>query len=263
MADIDPEHSEIREALREDLAEAVKPIAAAIRKGDMSTMSLVRLVGEGKIIKKHGRAIADAEDVAALIEKEAPKQATYTPVNPAEYYQDVAFSRAQLKAAINGLQGEEKASFTAMFPDTVLAEAGMDNKDIKAMRDHTMKHYDTMLSEAMLGLNAKTDQELKADGLVKKEIDHVRKAAKMIGERGEEAMHDLKSSPVNEHGVEQLLANVAVHQPTYMGTLMKTGRETLAQQALNDNEHAAHDNSHAEREERRRGSAQGNEAYID
>jgi hypothetical protein len=126
MADIDPEHSEIREALRDDLAEVVKPIAAAIRKGDLSTMALVRLIGEGKIIKKHGRAIADPQDVIELIKHEAPRQSAYAPVNPAEYYQDVAFSRAQLKAAIKSLDGDEKLSFTAMFPDTVLAEAGMD-----------------------------------------------------------------------------------------------------------------------------------------
>lgn len=245
MADIDTEHSEIREALREDLAAAVKPIATAIRKGDMSVMGLVRLVGEGKIIKKHGRAIAAAEDIAELIKDEAPKQAAYTPVNPAEYYQDVAFSRAQLKAAIKSLEGDEKLSFVAMFPDAVLAETGMEQKEIKAMRDATMKHYDTMLSEAMLGLNAKTDEQLKTEGLAKKEVEHVRRAAKLIGKQGVEAIHDLKSSPVNDHGVEQLLANVTVHQPTYMGTLLKQGREALADRAVNDNEHA-------EREERRR-----------
>jgi hypothetical protein len=261
MADIDPEHSEIREALRDDLAEVVKPIAAAIRKGDLSTMALVRLIGEGKIIKKHGRAIADPQDVIELIKHEAPRQSAYAPVNPAEYYQDVAFSRAQLKAAIKSLDGDEKLSFTAMFPDTVLAEAGMDKKEIKAMREATMKHYDTMLSEAMLGLNGKTDEQLKAEGLVKKEIEHVRKAAQLIQEKGEEAMHDLKSSPVNDRGVEHLLANVAVHQPQYMGTLRATGREALAHRAANNNERADNDNDFAEREAARRNGTDGEHVY--
>ncbi|MBX9726242.1 MAG: hypothetical protein K2X09_03160 [Rickettsiales bacterium] len=262
MADIDPEHTEIREALRDDLASAVKPIADAIRKGDLSTMALVSLVGEGKIIKKHGRAIADAEQVQAAIKHEAPKQAVLAPVDPVEYYKDVAFSRGQLKTALKSLEGDEKLSFATMFPDAVLAEAGMKKDEIKAMRDATMKHYDTMLSEAMLGLNAKSDEQLKAEGLVKKEIEHVRNAAKLINSQGEEAIRDLKTSPVNENGVERLLANVVVHQPSHMGTLLSTGKHALANRAENDNLPAENDNEgHAERETSRRNGTDGAEAY--
>ena len=262
MADLDSEYSEIREALRDDLASAVKPIAEAIRKGDISTMALVSLVGEGKIIKKHGRAIADAEEVQAAIKREAPKQAILAPVDPTEYYKDVAFSRGQLKEALKSLEGNEKLSFAAMFPDSVLAEAGMKKDEIKAMRDATMKHYDTMLSEAMLGLNAKSDDKLKAEGLVKKEIEHVRNAAKLINSQGEEAVRELKTSPVNENGVERLLANVVVHQPSYMGTLLSTGKHALASRAENDNMAAENDNDgHAEREAGRRNGTDGAEAY--
>lgn len=262
MADIDPEHTEIREALRDDLASAVKPIADAIRKGDISTMALVGLVGEGKIIKKHGRSIADPEEVQGSIKREAPKQAVLAPVDPVEYYKDVAFSRGQLKAALKSLQGDEKISFATMFPDSVLAEAGMKKDEIKSMRDATMKHYDTMLSEAMLGLNAKSDEALKAEGLVKKEIAHVRSAAKLINSQGEKAIHELKTSPVNENGVERLLANVVVHQPSHMGTLLSTGKTALAARADNDNLSAENDNEgHAERETSRRNGTDGAEAY--
>ncbi|MFZ4541780.1 MAG: hypothetical protein ACOYNL_08250 [Rickettsiales bacterium] len=228
MAVISTEHTEIRDALRQDLAVATKPIVAAIRNGDISTMSLVRMVGEGHIIKKKGRAIASADEVKALIAKEAPKQATYVNVDPAEYYKDAAFTRAQLKTALKALDGEERAAFAAMFPDAVLKEAGMSAKDIKGMRDATAKHYDTVIAQVISGLNAKSDEALKTDGLAENEVQHVRESAQKIQESGVEAVKQLKTSAANENGIEHLLTNAVVHRPEYFGKLNKSGKESLA-----------------------------------
>lgn len=234
MADISSDHSEIREALREDLAASMKPVAAAIRKGELSVMSLVRLVGEGKIIRKHGRAIARADDVAALIVKEAPKRATYVQVDPAEYYKDAAFSHEQLKAALKSLDGEEKSNFCAMFPDAILAEAGMNKKEIRKVREETGKYYDRMLGEAIIGLSVQSDEHLGSRGLSGNEIKEVRRAAEQIAQQGITAVHDLKTSSVHENGLEHLISNVVVHQPEYLGKVLNDGRKKFTEIAADD-----------------------------
>ena len=260
MAELKPDHTEIREALRDDLAAAIKPVAEAIRKGDLSTMSLIRLVGEGKIIKKQGRDLATPEEVSDLVAQEAPKQLSYANVSPAEYFKDAVFSRAQLKEALKALDGDEKAQFAALFHDAVLADAGMDKKEIKAMREATLKHYDSRLCELVLGLNAQSDAELQKDGLSHGEIEHLRKAAAHIESHGEQGIHDLKASPANDNGIEHLLANVivphVVQHPQYMGKLAASGHHKLVEVAANDDGHAG-------REERRRVGAEGVEHYRD
>ena len=251
MSYLDPQHTEIREALREDLAATVKPLAEAIRKGDYDAMGLVRLVGEGKIIKKQGRAIASPAEIEAILEKEEPKQTIYKPVDPAEYYKDVTFSRSQLKAALKTLEGDDKRAFAAMFPDSILTEAGMTKDEVKALRKETANQYDKVLAEAILGLNEKSDEVLKTEGLAHSEIEQIRKAAAAIGAEGVTAVHDLKASAVNEHGIETLLANVMVHQPKYLGKLREDGHNKLQDQPVADDEQ-----DHAGRETNRRATGQ-------
>ena len=229
MADISPNHTEIRDALREDLAAAVKPIAAAIHKGDMNVMSLVRMVGEGKIIKKQGRGIASPDEVKTLIQKDAPKQSTFVQVDPAEYYKDAAFTRAQLKSALKSLEGDERYTFAAMFPDAVLAEAGMSKKEIHAMRAATLKHYDATLADIIVGLNSKSDEVLKQEGLAENEIKVIRDAFGQIQDSGIAAVKQLKTSATHENGIEHLLTNAVVHKPEHLGMLVKLGREQLAE----------------------------------
>lgn len=260
MADINPQHSEIREALREDLATAVKPLAKAIRSGDMNVMSLVRLVGEGKIIKKQGRAIANAEDVAALITKEAPKQATYVQVDPAEHYKNAAYSREQFKKRLNSYKGTERLVFASIVPDSILADAGMTTKEIKEVGDFRAKGvdgkgYDHLIAYETLGLNAKNDDQLDAT-LAKNEIKEVRAAAGQIGQQGIEAVHDLKASAVQEKGIESVIANVLVHKPEYLGKMLEDGRKQFAEIAANEGS-----SQHAAREDHRRDEAANESEY--
>lgn len=210
MSDISPNHTEIREALREDLAAAVKPVAKAIRKGDISALSLIHFVGEGKIIRNHGRAIAAPADIQRLIEHESPKQTSYIHIDPAEYYKDAAFTREDLKTALATLQGNERQHLMMIVPDAVLEEAGIKPDDIKTLRTTTAPQYERILMDTITGLSAKPDKELKTQGLSNTEIKQLRKAYAQVEERGLEAIHDFKASPTNPHGIEQLLSNWAV-----------------------------------------------------
>lgn len=268
MADISDEHTEIREALTDDLMAASKKIAAAIRKGEISTLSLVRLVGEGHIIKKNGRAIAPIAEVKDAIAHMSGRQATYVHVDPADYYKDAAFSHDQLKTALKSLEGEEKRIFASMFPNEVLEEAGMSACDIKAMREAIAKNYDTLVAEAILGLNEKTDAQLKEMGLANNEVKQLREAVSALQETGLDAIKALKTNAANDHGIEHLLTNTVVQHPQHLGMLIKNGREKFDSIAANDampeeeeklvansrsHAHPSH-KSHAKREESRRHS---------
>lgn len=236
MADISPNHTEIREALREDLAAVVKPMAAALRKGDMSVMSLVRLVGEGRVVKKQGRGIAAPDDVMMLIKREAPKQSTYANVDPAEYYKDAPFTRSQFKAALKSLDGEEKLSFAAMFPDAILAEAGMSKKEIKHVREATLKGYDQMLAEAIVGLDA--DAKLKKDAMAESEARHVHQASVNIQEAGVEAVKEFKANSTDEGSPIRILGNAIVSNPQNLGRLVKAGHEQMKTGPVTDEDRA-------------------------
>ena len=231
MADLSPDHTEIREALKDELAAAARPIAQSIRKGDMSALSLVRLVGEGKIIKNQGRAIASAEDVEKLIVRDAPKEASYFQMESKDYYKDASFTREDLKVALKALDGEEKQHLAAMIPDKALIEAGMSSHDVKAVRTAMAKDYERMIAEAVIGLDGKSDEELKKDGMAQKEIDFLHKAFEKIERDGLKAVHEIRSGPNNDNnGVERLITNVTVGQVVkghkdYLGKIIKEGRE--------------------------------------
>ena len=245
-ADISDQHTEIREALMDDVMAVSKKLAHAIRDGEISTLALVRMVGEGHIIKKKGRAIASVGEVADLIRNASGHQSTYVQVDPAEYYKDAAFSRDHLKTALKSLQGEELRIFSSMFPNEVLEEAGMPAKDVKAMREATAKQYDQMIADAITGLHAKSDEALKEMGLAQNEIAQVRDAYAKLEDTGLDAVKSLKTNAANDHGVEHLLTNAVVHNPKYLGALLKDGHDKFANPAANDDALMA-SASHAER----------------
>lgn len=229
MADISDKHTELRDALTEEASQAASIIAKAIRSGEISTLSLVRLIGEGQLIKRNGRAIASPTEVHELVKKFSAKQANYVHVDPGEYYKDAAFTREHLRTALKSLKGDELQTFASLFPNDVLEDAGMSTKEIKAIREATSKHFDQMIAEAVAGLTSKSDAELKTLGFAESELVELRKAASELENQGVEAVKQLKTSATHENGIEHLLTNAVVHKPEHLGMLVKLGREQLAE----------------------------------
>src|SRR5690606_13158308 len=108
------------------------------------------------------------------------------------------------------LEGEERIHFASMLPDAVLEEAGMDKKEIKQIRTAVAKSYDSMLAETLAGLQSKSDEELHKRGLADKEITTLHDAYERVEKGGTKAIHELKTSSTNDHGIERLLTNWAV-----------------------------------------------------
>jgi hypothetical protein len=232
MVDISPNNTEISKSFSEDLAAVARPLAAALRNGDISAQSLIRMVGEGKVIKKQGRSIASVDEVKKLIKLEMPKQTAYSNDDPAEYYKDAPFNRSQLKKMLGKLDGEEKLAFVSMFSDNILIDAGMSKKEVQALRESTAKTADRIRAELVVGLNA--EEKIKTEVLAESEAERVAQASEAIIEKGVGAMKALKTSPTNENGIERLLASAVVNKPEYLGKMLKTGHELMEKAAAND-----------------------------
>jgi|GEM_PF-5607328 len=224
MEAIDPEYTPVRKALDGQLKEIAEPIAHAIKKGDISTLALIRMVGEGQIVKNKGRSLAKPSEVKVLLEKMSGNTAAYTQLDPKEYFADAAFNKKELKEALDTLKGVERESFAAMFPDTVLLEAGLKEAEIKDLRTSTLKTYETSLGKVIMGLAAEEDKALHDMGLAKEEVKEIRDVADKVRSQGDAAVHEVRAKPNNPIGIERLVANAAVGQilaghVDYMGKL--------------------------------------------
>lgn len=230
MCDLSPDYSELRQSLHADLDALVKPIADSLKSGNLNPLMLVRLAGEGKVIKNHGRGLASEADVKKTLEGYEGKSHKINTVDPKEYLAERNFSLAHLKESLGSLSGDEKLDYAASFPDGVLKAAGESEKTIHAAQLHRAKlAYKHMLMHEINGMAAKTDDDLKAGGLGSSQIEQLRKAAEELSERGIDAFEALLSSPTHADGIEHTVNDFVVPKiagdKEYLGKLVAAGKK--------------------------------------
>lgn len=262
MAGFSSEHTEIRDALKQDLLVACQPIVKAVRNGDMDVLSLVRLVGEQKVVRNRGRAVADAEDVAETIARMTAKEAS-THESVAEHLKDASYSVAQLKQVLNMLEGKEQVQVGALFSNDMLRAAGLSDSEIKTMRAQQEKlGKNQILAEVTLGVASESDEALKKEGLAKPEIKLLHEASKAIEQDGVEAIDQFKANHTRPQGIERVLDNWAVPQITkdkqYFGKVVAQGKLKL--EAAEDA--AEQPGRHTAKEHHKRASHAHQEAEI-
>lgn len=227
MADLKDDHTEIREALHEDLTAAVKPIATAIRAGNLSVMALVRLVGEREIIKNRGRAIAEPKEVEALIKGSS----AYVHTDLEEYYRNSPTTREEKKKLLGKLEGDERFIFLSLHPTAVMKDLGVSDKEIKEVVEKSKKNDYKQTAELLVGVHQESQSALKKDGLAKPEIQILDSAYEAIKREGVGALAEFKTSPTNPKGVEKVLADWAVPHikgGEHLGKVIEKGHAKLA-----------------------------------
>lgn len=251
MAAISPDHTEIREALQDELAAAARPIAEAIRSGQLSPLSLIRLVGEGKIIKNRGRSIADPEDVRAAIEQlGGPQAAMELAATDAKiFYKNRSYTRADLKNDLAQIDGASRREFLALFPGPVLEEAGVSSKEIKDAQQFSAQQYHQLLAQAVLGLAAEGETSLKASGATQREIKHIMDLAAQIEAKGDSVISGAVAERVAETIGDRVVPQIK-GKPEYFGRILEVGQRALAQGQ--DDRRAPQSPSHAQRHQRSR-----------
>jgi hypothetical protein len=252
MAKLNPAHAPIRKGLQGKLMDVSELLADELRKGNLHPEMLVRLVGERKIVKNNGRAIAKPKEVAAVLEKMAGIQQKYEHI-PHEKSEEM-FTDHDVKEMVTKLKGEELDLALVALPNERLKKAGVSEAAIDAAEKRSAKKMVEILAESALGLDAQDDTALKALGHDEKEIAEIRDAAQDIRENGLEAVKKHRSSQdKNKVGLDNLVVETMLEKIGdihYLGTLRQTGKQAL--KADREEAVAAADQTHADRLESRR-----------
>lgn len=232
MEGINHEYSQLRGALDPQLKEIAGLIADGIRKGDVPTISLIRLAGEGAVIKNRGRALAKPSDVQVLIEKISGKTANYAEVDPKEFFQDASFNKRDVKEALDALQGDDRLVYASMLPDSILKEAGLSQDEVNGIRDASMKMYETRLANVVVGLSSQPDEQLKSLGLADEEIKQLRDVVAHVKQEGVKGVHDYRSKPTNPVGIERVVTNAVTSHlradREYLGKMLVQGEHAIS-----------------------------------
>jgi hypothetical protein len=258
MADIEPDYTVLRESLVKDLQPVVKPIADAIRKGELSALSLVRLVGEGAIIKNKGRALASAQEVQAAMDRQLGKSASYTQVDPKEFLKNAEYTEQQAIDTLKHLSGQERIEMGAILPKFILEKAKVSKDEMGKMEAYRKAH----IAEVVKPLIAAATQAANENDDKSSKSQQLNEAQAKIERSDDAALAKLMTGPGNQHGIDQLAANYAIPkiigEKIGLGPLLETGRKAAAEMvgsASNDDETRAtgtHGRSFSAREAQRR-----------
>jgi hypothetical protein len=229
MAKLNPAHAPIRKGLGGKLMEVSELLAEELRKGNLHPEMLVRLVGERKVVKNNGRAIAKPHEVRGILEKMAGIQQKYEHI-PHEKTEEM-FTDHDVREMVTKLKGEELDLALIALPNERLKKAGVSETQIEAAEKRSAKKVIGILAESALGLDAQDDKALTALGHDANEIAEIRDAAQDIRENGVEAVNKHRSSrEKNKAGIDNLVVETMLEKIGdihYLGTLRNAGKAAL------------------------------------
>lgn len=213
LADMDSHYSELRPALREDLAELVQPMAAAIRDGRISALTLMHLVGEPQkypIIRNKGRALATGDEVEDMIEKMVGKKSNTRLVDVDDFMARHDMSVEHFKKLLPHATGEDRIKLCALIPNAVLEKVGVSEAEIHKIEEFRKSpEYDAFIRDLTAGLAATEEKDLKHTGMTNTQIKHLDRAAEKLREDSA-AVKEIKTSLTNQDGIEHELLDWAL-----------------------------------------------------
>jgi hypothetical protein len=231
MARLMPDdYAELRSGLNEEREAVATVLAEAIADGGLPTLSLVRLMGEGHVIKQNGRGLVDAEDLKRELVGMTENLRDYAQVSPEEYMKMVAFTEKEARETLSALAPEDRSILASMMPSSVLKKAGMSDEEITQVRTDTAPIYEKNLANLIAGIASQPEQDLKAQGMAAAEIKTLQDAAKAIEKGGLKAVHHMRANANKPVGIEHQVINAAmsqVAQPDYLGKMLHQGEMLL------------------------------------
>jgi len=182
---------------------------------------------------------------------------------PKEFYADRSFTKDEFIKASKQLDGEEKQRFLSLAPNEVLKDAGYSDKEISGIREATKARYDVYLTQALLGLAAESDEQLKQEGMPRSQVRLLRKLADSISEQGTQAVVTSKNGKAHALDAELLVLDFAVPKVlgdrSYLGKLASKGKDAAEaphvpeeDEVVRPQPHGKHAEKYARRAERDR-----------
>lgn len=209
--DSDPDgKNQIGKRLEDRLYKMAKKISVAIRAGELDGMALVQLVGERKLVRRGGKAIASQEVIDNEIERLKERMRHVDQVDEAEYFNEATFTKSELKAAWNSMGNDEREVFASFIPHDILAASGVKLRDVEAAGERNMqkmhKDYHAAIN-ALLDLGDDVLEKLEA---TKSDIKVLNDAADKMAEKGDSAIDKMLPGPGKKEGIDRPLANLMV-----------------------------------------------------
>lgn len=232
LADAEKDAVEIREALKEDLRMVSEAIAERLTKGELDPMQLIRLVGEGQIVKNKGRTIAGVDEVNILLDQMAGTKAHAMSGDAKEYFPGRPFTEQTLRDDFKHLDGEERLLLASSIPDAVLRKIGFKDAEIKEVQQfRASETYKELMAFEIKAVAAKDADELREASIGQTQVKLLHKTSESIDEKGSAALDKLLLSGGHADGVEQAVTDYVVTQmprnKILLQTLLHEGKQLM------------------------------------
>lgn len=202
--EVDRGRHSIGPALMDKFAPLAKEISDAISNRELDAISLVNLVGGGKII--NNRKFITEEQLDGLLETE---RKTFGPREKATLeelltnYQDPKRVMQAIKDNLKTLEGDEKAVFAALFSDDVLLKSGVKRKELHELRTRGHDVFCEFIKAKAVEISGKSPEELKAHNISEPEIQAVREFNELVSSGDKKAITSAIRS-TGEDGTNQI-----------------------------------------------------------
>ena len=235
----------IGKRLEEPLLKVAKPMADAIRDGEMGVMGLVDLVGGRQVLKQQGRRV-DLMHVEENIARTAKMFPAMQYGDADKQLDQAPYTEAEAKEAFAKLPADERMVLGLMVPPAIRAKLGDSVENIRADYQQFEAHKGDVLSkcEAFLKEAATRDTDALANlGWLKDEITAIQKLGKAAEKGDHKAIEKAIKSPANS----PLVAGLAIQEIQAHGRIVPamSAKPVVAESANDASEVVAHNDNAA------------------
>lgn len=202
--EVDRGRHEIGPALMDKFNPLAKQIGEAISNRELDAISLVNIVGGGKVI--NNRKFTTSEKLDDLLEYEidhfGPREKK-TLEELLSNHQDPKKVMQAIKDNLQNLKGDERAVFAALFSDDVLLKSGVKRRELPEMRGRSTKIFCEFIQAKAADISQKSPEELKAHNISEQQIQKVREFNELVASGDKKAIISAVRS-TDESGENQI-----------------------------------------------------------
>lgn len=196
--EVDRGRPTIGPALMEKFNPLIERIAEVISNRELDAISLVTLVGDGKIVNK--RRFVNDEKLNEIIDSQRKVFSLQEKTPLDEFladFQNPKMVMQSIKETMKSLDGDAKAVFISMLPTEAVIAAGVKKKEIPSWITRGHDYMAEFVKTQTVELAKKTPEELKAKGLSEKNIEAINNLNELINEGNEKGIKSAIASTDN------------------------------------------------------------------
>lgn len=202
--EVDRGRHAIGPALMDKFAPLAKQIGDAISNRELDAVSLINLVGGGKVI--NNRKFITAEQMDGLLEHEkntfGPREKETLEELLTNYDNPKKVTQA-IKDNLQNLKGDERAVFAALFSDDVLLKSGVKKKELPEIRNRSNEILSEFIKTKTEEIAGKSPEELKAHNISEASLAVIKEFNELVASGDKKAI-DSAIRSTGEDGTNQI-----------------------------------------------------------